>query len=48
MSLVLFYNAIEYGHTKGLLLVIIVMVVMIPIVLLMGRFGDLIGNKILY
>ncbi|GAA0608836.1 MFS transporter [Virgibacillus siamensis] len=34
-----------YGQTKGLLLILIVMFIMIPIVLLMGYFGDRIGNK---
>ncbi|WP_077329877.1 MFS transporter [Virgibacillus siamensis] len=34
-----------YGQTKGLLLILIVMFIMIPIVFLMGHFGDRIGNK---
>lgn len=34
-----------YGETKGLLLIVIVMVIMIPIVILMGYFGDRIGAK---
>jgi MHS family proline/betaine transporter-like MFS transporter len=34
-----------YGETKGLLLILIVMVIMIPIVLTMGYFSDRIGNK---
>lgn len=34
-----------YGETKGLLLILIVMFIMIPIVLLMGYFSDRIGNK---
>jgi MHS family proline/betaine transporter-like MFS transporter len=34
-----------YGETKGLLLILIVMVIMIPIVLMMGYFSDRIGNK---
>ncbi|GGB48509.1 MFS transporter [Lentibacillus populi] len=34
-----------YGETKGLLLILIVMFIMIPFVLLMGHFGDRIGNK---
>jgi MHS family proline/betaine transporter-like MFS transporter len=34
-----------YGETKGLLLILIVMVIMIPIVLIMGYFSDRIGNK---
>ncbi|HLR53918.1 MAG TPA: MFS transporter [Pseudogracilibacillus sp.] len=38
-------DVLGYGTTKGLLLVVIVMIVMIPIVLLMGHFGDRIGNK---
>lgn len=38
-------DVLGYGTTKGLLLVVIVMVIMIPIVLLMGHFGDRIGNK---
>lgn len=38
-------DVLGYGTTKGLLLVVVVMVIMIPIVLLMGHFGDRIGNK---
>lgn len=34
-----------YGPTKGLLLILIVMFIMIPIVLTMGYFSDRIGNK---
>ncbi len=34
-----------YGETKGLLLIVIVMVIMIPIVILMGYFGDRVGAK---
>ncbi|GGA48244.1 MFS transporter [Kroppenstedtia guangzhouensis] len=34
-----------YGETKGLLLIVIVMVIMIPMVLLMGYFGDRVGAK---
>ncbi|RLQ96889.1 MFS transporter [Falsibacillus albus] len=34
-----------YGETKGLLLILIVMFIMIPIVLMMGRFSDRIGAK---
>ncbi|WP_085524349.1 MFS transporter [Tuberibacillus sp. Marseille-P3662] len=34
-----------YGETKGLLLILIVMVLMVPIVLMMGYFGDRIGAK---
>ncbi|GEB77247.1 MFS transporter [Sporolactobacillus inulinus] len=34
-----------YGETEGLLLILIVMFIMIPIVVLMGHFGDRIGNK---
>ncbi|MFD1427544.1 MFS transporter [Kroppenstedtia sanguinis] len=34
-----------YGETKGLLLIVIVMVIMIPIVILMGYFGDRLGAK---
>jgi MFS transporter, MHS family, proline/betaine transporter len=34
-----------YGETKGLLLIIIVMFIMLPIVLAMGYFSDRIGNK---
>lgn len=34
-----------YGETKGLLLILIVMFIMIPIVLTMGYFSDRIGNK---
>jgi MFS transporter, MHS family, proline/betaine transporter len=34
-----------YGETKGLLLILIVMFIMIPIVLLMGYFSDRIGSK---
>jgi MHS family proline/betaine transporter-like MFS transporter len=33
-----------YGQTKGLLLILIVMLIMIPIVLTMGYFSDRIGN----
>lgn len=34
-----------YGDTKGLLLILVVMVIMIPFVLLSGYFSDRIGNK---
>ncbi|MBO7748538.1 MFS transporter [Paenibacillus sp. MWE-103] len=34
-----------YGETKGLLLILIVMFIMIPIVLAMGFFSDKVGNK---
>lgn len=34
-----------YGETKGLLLILIVMFIMIPIVLAIGYFGDRVGNK---
>lgn len=34
-----------YGETKGLLFILMVMFIMIPIVLLIGYFGDRIGNK---
>jgi MHS family proline/betaine transporter-like MFS transporter len=34
-----------YGETRGLLLILIVMFLMIPIVLIMGYFSDRIGNK---
>lgn len=34
-----------YGETKGLLLILIVMFIMVPLVILMGHFGDRIGNK---
>lgn len=34
-----------YGETRGLLLILIVMFLMIPIVLMMGYFSDRIGNK---
>lgn len=34
-----------YGVTKGLLLILIVMFIMIPIVLAMGYFADQVGNK---
>ncbi|MBB6735280.1 MFS transporter [Cohnella sp. CBP 2801] len=34
-----------YGETKGLLLILIVMFIMIPIVLAMGFFSDRVGNK---
>ncbi|MFD1707889.1 MFS transporter [Siminovitchia sediminis] len=34
-----------YGETKGLLLILIVMFIMIPIVLAMGYFADRVGNK---
>lgn len=34
-----------YGETKGLLLIVIVMFIMIPIVIAMGYFGDRIGAK---
>ncbi|MCD7035021.1 MFS transporter [Metabacillus sp. GX 13764] len=36
---------LNYGETKGLLLTLIVMAVMIPIVLFMGYLGDKIGRK---
>ena len=36
---------LNYGETKGLLLILIVMFIMIPIVLMMGYFGDRIGSK---
>ncbi|MDB5055206.1 MAG: transporter [Bacilli bacterium] len=38
-------SVLGYGETKGLLLILIVMFIMIPIVLMMGYFGDRIGNK---
>lgn len=38
-------DELGYGNTKGLLLILIVMFIMIPIVLLMGYFGDRIGNR---
>src|SRR5699024_10530676 len=38
-------DVLGYETTKGLLLVVVVMVIMITIVLLMGHFGDRIGNK---
>ncbi|HLR03388.1 MAG TPA: MFS transporter [Virgibacillus sp.] len=38
-------EVLGYGNTKGLLLILIVMFIMIPIVLLMGYFGDRLGNK---
>jgi len=38
-------DVLGYGTTKGLLLILIVMFIMIPIVLLMGYFGDRIGNR---
>ena len=38
-------DVLGYGNTKGLLLILIVMFIMIPIVLVMGHFGDRIGNK---
>src|SRR5690606_20994765 len=34
-----------YGETKGLLLIVVVMGIMVPIVLLMGYIGDRIGSK---
>ncbi len=34
-----------YGNTKGLLLILVVMVIMIPFVLMAGYFSDRIGNK---
>ncbi|WP_144463618.1 MFS transporter [Siminovitchia fortis] len=34
-----------YGETKGLLLILVVMFIMIPIVLAIGYFGDRVGNK---
>ncbi|WP_163527938.1 MFS transporter [Halobacillus ihumii] len=34
-----------YGDTKGLLLILVVMVIMIPFVLMAGYFSDRIGNK---
>lgn len=34
-----------YGETKGLMLILMVMLIMIPIVLLMGYLGDRIGAK---
>lgn len=34
-----------YGETKGLLLIVIVMFIMIPLVLTIGYFGDRFGNK---
>ncbi|RDI42163.1 MFS transporter [Falsibacillus pallidus] len=34
-----------YGETKGLLLILVIMFIMIPIVLLMGHFSDRIGAK---
>src|SRR5699024_4107411 len=38
-------DVLGHGNTKGLLLILIVMFIMIPIVLIMGHFGDRIGNK---
>ncbi|HET7616189.1 MAG TPA: MFS transporter, partial [Bacillales bacterium] len=38
-------SVLGYGETKGLLLILIVMFIMIPIVITMGYFGDRIGNK---
>src|SRR5699024_8859275 len=38
-------DVLGYEETKGLLLILIVMFIMVPIVLLMGYFGDRIGNK---
>jgi MHS family proline/betaine transporter-like MFS transporter len=38
-------TVLGYGETKGLLLILIVMLIMVPIVLLMGYFGDRIGAK---
>src|SRR5690625_3941182 len=34
-----------YGETKGLLFILMVMFIMIPIVLVIGYYGDRIGNK---
>jgi len=34
-----------YGETRGLLLIVVVMAIMIPIVLLMGYFSDRVGSK---
>lgn len=38
-------SVLGYGDTKGLLLILIVMFIMIPIVLVMGYFSDRIGTK---
>lgn len=38
-------DTLGYGNTKGLMLILIVMFIMIPIVLIMGHFGDKLGNK---
>lgn len=38
-------SVLGYGDTKGLLLILIVMFIMIPIVLMMGYFSDRIGSK---
>lgn len=38
-------EVLQYSETKGLLLIVIVMVIMIPTVLLMGYFSDRIGSK---
>ncbi|MBS4197805.1 MFS transporter [Lederbergia citri] len=38
-------GVLGYGDTKGLLLIIIVMFIMIPTVLAIGYFGDRVGNK---
>ncbi|MFO2550971.1 MFS transporter [Alicyclobacillus cycloheptanicus] len=38
-------TVLGYGATKGLLLILIVMIIMIPVVLLMGRLGDRITGK---
>ncbi|HET7579852.1 MAG TPA: MFS transporter [Bacillales bacterium] len=38
-------SVLGYGETKGLLFILIVMFIMIPIVLIMGYFGDRIGGK---
>jgi len=34
-----------YGDTKSLLFILVVMVIMIPIIILMGYFGDRLGSK---
>ncbi len=39
------HAVLGYGDTKGLLLILIVMFIMIPIVLMMGYFSDRIGSK---
>lgn len=38
-------SVLDFGESKGLLVILIVMVLMVPLVLVMGSLGDRFGNK---